>query len=231
MSTHAARPSGGGFRWHRPAFLVSVAALIVAGSYSAMAGLNATAFNSSAQQVTTATMSLTLTSTSPSAGFTTSISNLAPGDTIYRYVTLTNGTLAGQGVTLQVSTAGGDAAALITNSGKALEVAVSTCSTSWSWANTPSVTSSCSGSATALSATPLSTLASAQTLNVTGGTTATLAASATAYLRIAITLPDQNETTTNGALPSPSASSVQGKEVNLTFQFSEAQRDGTTVNG
>ena len=40
------------------------------------------------------------------------------------------------------------------------------------------------------------------------------------------TLPDQNETTTNGTLP---GGTIQGLSTTLTFTFSETQRAATTT--
>ena len=42
-----------------------------------------------------------------------------------------------------------------------------------------------------------------------------------------IELPDQNETTTNGTLPT---NTVQGGAVNVTYTFDLAQRTATTTN-
>jgi hypothetical protein len=47
------------------------------------------------------------------------------------------------------------------------------------------------------------------------------------YLQMSISLPDQNETTVNGALP---ANTVQGGSVNVTYTFDLAQRTATTTN-
>lgn len=216
-------------RLHLIALAITAAALFVAGSYNVFAPLNAQANNTSAQKVDAGTLSLTLSSTSPSQGFTQAISTMAPGDTIYRYVTLTNGDeMAGRDVTMEVATASGDSAALIQSSGthKALRIAVATCDTSWTW-TAGSSSSTCTGSASALAATELGTLASPLALKVNGGSTATLAKSQKVYLRIEIALPDQDETTVNGT---PPYGSVQAGQVNLTFRFSEVQRTATTEN-
>jgi hypothetical protein len=47
------------------------------------------------------------------------------------------------------------------------------------------------------------------------------------YLQMQIALPDQDETTVNGARP---AFTVQGGSVNVTYTFDLAQRVATTVN-
>jgi len=71
-----------------------------------------------------------------------------------------------------------------------------------------------SGSLKSMATTPLS-LAS----NVTNG--------ATLHYQVSVTLPDQNETVTNGALP---ANTIQGLTANITWTFNELQRTATTTN-
>jgi len=46
-------------------------------------------------------------------------------------------------------------------------------------------------------------------------------------LRISITLPDQNESVLNGALP---VGTIQGLNMTLTWTFAQAQRVVTTTN-
>ena len=75
------------------AIIISVAA--IAGQ-SVLASLNATAFNTAAQNINAGTLELDLANSDN--GFGTSIANVVPGDVINRYVTLTNsGTLDGIG--------------------------------------------------------------------------------------------------------------------------------------
>lgn len=190
--------------------------------FGVWAGLDATAFNSSPQSIDSGTLSLTLADNGD--GFTQSITNMAPGDVVNRYVDLTNGgSLDAQGLTLAV-TATGDAA-LITDgtspaTTKALTVAVSSCSTSWT-----ASTGVCSSTGTVtslLTATTLSALSSANSL-ISGSITA----GAVEHLKVAVQLPDQSETTTNGTAPT---TTIQGKSASLTYTFDEAQRTATTTN-
>jgi hypothetical protein len=190
--------------------------------FGVWAGLNATAFNTSPQSVTSGKLSLGLTDNG--AGFTTAITNIAPGDTVNRFVDVTNnGNLAAQGLTLAVSAASNNA--LITDgtggsTTKALRVSVDACSTSWDPTG-----NSCTSSGTVtnlLAATPLSGLSSAQSL-IAGS----IAVSATEHLRVQMTLPDQTETTTNGSLPT---NTIQNLSASLTYTFQEAQRTGTTTS-
>jgi hypothetical protein len=81
----------------------------------------------------------------------------------------------------------------------------------------------CSGTTSPLlSATTLSGLASPASL-IPGA----IAVNAVQHLKVSVTLPDQAETTVNGALP---AATVQNKSVSLTYTFAETQRSATTGN-
>jgi hypothetical protein len=224
---HSARHSGADTRrrtaWRPLAVAVSGGALLMTAGFGVWAGLNATAFNTTPQSVTSGTLSLTLAD--HGAGFTSAISNLAPGDTVNRYVDLTNGgNLDGQGLTLAVDTTSSDPQ-LITDgtspsTSKALRVTVKSCSSTWD-----NTTGTCTASGTVtqlLAATPLSGLASAQSL-ISGA----IASLAVQHLQIAVQLPDQSETTTNGT---PISGTIQGRTATLTWNFQEAQRTAATTN-
>lgn len=197
--------------------------LLVAGP-SVFASLNAQTSNAIPQTVASGTLKLTMSSTTPSAGFSTSITNLAPGDAVNRYIDLTNsGTLDSQGLTLTVASTG--TASLITDGSapvttRALRVTVKSCVADWNQAN--GTCSDAGGAVTQIASTPLSTLASAQTF-----TDSVLAAAAGLHLQIQTALPDQAEMTTNGNLP---ANTVQNGSVGLTYTFAEGQRTATTTN-
>lgn len=199
------------------AIIISVAA--IAGQ-SVLASLNATAFNTTAQNINAGTLKLDLANSGN--GFGASISNIVPGDVVNRYVTLTNsGTLNGIGLTLKTSQTG--TASLITDgtggvTTKALKLTVTSCSVAW---NTS--TGACTGTtATELNSTVIGSLTSATPL-----TNGTMSSSAAKYLQMKIELPDQNETTINGALPS---NTVQGGAVDVTYTFDLAQRVATITN-
>ena len=84
-------------------------------SSNVFASLNATAFNTTAQNISVGTLKLTqANATSPaSGGITTAIGPIQPGDTVNRYVDLTNGgSLAASAMTLQIADA--QAAASVT---------------------------------------------------------------------------------------------------------------------
>ena len=196
--------------------MVSVAA--IAGQ-SVIASLNATAFNTTAQTINSGTMKLELANNGN--GFSQSIANLVPGDVVNRYVTLTNsGSIDGIGLTLKTAQTG--TPSLISDgvspsTTKALTLTVTSCPVAWDVA-----TGACASPTVELAVTPIGSLTSA-----TGLTSSTLASSAPRYLQMKITLPDQNETTVNGAVPS---NTVQGGAVAVTYTFDLAQRLATTTN-
>ena len=199
------------------AIVISVAA--IAGQ-SVLASLNATAFNTTAQNINAGTLKLDLANNGN--GFGTSIANVVPGDVVNRYVTLTNsGTLNGIGLTLKTAQTG--TSSLITDgispiTTKALKLTVTSCSVAWN-----TTTGVCSGTPTEeLASTVIGSLTSATTL-----AGSTLNSTAVRYLQMKIELRDQNETTVNGALP---ANTVQGGAVDVTYTFDLKQRLATTTN-
>lgn len=182
-----------------------------AGVYAA---LTAQATNTTAEAVSSGTLSLTMADSG--AGFSQAISNLAPGDVVNRYVALANtGTIAAKDLTLGV--ADSVDSKLTTDATNGLKVTVTACSVAWVPA-----TGICAGTPTVLtSAAPLATLQTTPATLVSG-------AVASAYnLQVSLTLPDQNETVVNGVLP---ADTIQGKSAALTWTFSEAQRTAATTN-
>ena len=199
------------------AIVISVAA--IAGQ-SVLATLNATAFNTVAENVDSGTLRLNLTDNG--AGFSQSIANLAPGDVVNRYVTLKNdGTLDGQSLSLKTSQTGtptliSDGVNGSTNKG--LTLTVTGCSVAWTAA-----TGACSGTTSSeLVTTTIGSLTSP--VNLSSGV---MNSNTFRYLKMSIQLPDQNETTVNGALP---ANTVQGGSVAITYTFNLAQRTATTTN-
>ncbi|MCS7480335.1 TasA family protein [Umezawaea endophytica] len=204
--------------WRPVAFAAIAVAAVVAVGGGVWATLSATTANGTPEQVTTGTLKLTMAANG--SGFDQAIANMAPGDTVNRYVDLTSGgTLDAQALTLQVAATG--SANLVTDGAttKALRVTVRQC-TNGTW--TPA-TGVCGGTPTTLlAATPLSTLTGAQSL-IPG----VVAAGTVQRLQISVQLPDQTETTVNGVRP---AATIQGLTANLTYTFAEAQRTATTTN-
>src|ERR1019366_2503317 len=121
-----------------------------------------TAFNTAAQSVTTGSLKLTQLPSGVAgltAGFVTAVTSVAPGDTINRYVDITNGgTLSGQTMTLSVADSA--ATALTTSAGNGLQVTVKECTVAYT-----TVTGACSGvESTVLAATSANALLVAQSI-------------------------------------------------------------------
>ncbi len=185
-------------------------------SNSVFAGLTATA-TSVPQSVTSQTLKLTQSASGSTAGFSSSISNMAPDDIIYRYIDLKNeGSMNGTALTLRLADSA--TSTLTSNASIGLQVQIDECSVAWS------VTYTCTGDTTSVLA---ATSANALTTADRSLTVASLAAGATSKLRIKLSIPTSSEVTTNGSLP---VTTVQGQTSNLTWTFTEAQRVATTTN-
>lgn len=198
------------------AFFIAIGVVsVVANGGLVFALLTATAYNTTPRTVSSATLRLTLANRG--VGFGTNITNMAPTDTVNRYVTLTNnGTLAAINQTLTITATG--TTLLTTNAVKGLQASITKCSVAWT-----NATGVCAGTTTViLASTPLSTLI---------GTPITLqptvAAANALQLRFSLTLPNQTETTTNNVLP---VGTIQGLSTTVTWTFNETQRAGTTTN-
>jgi spore coat-associated protein N len=194
---------------------VAAAGLAITGG-GVYAALNATASNTTAQSATSGTLSLTMANNG--TGFGQAISNLAPGDVVNRYVNLTQGAiLDGKDITLAVADA--TPTILTTSATKGLHATVTQCSGAW----TPGTgAGTCSGTTTVLlSSTALSALTGPVAVK-----TGTNAAGTVLNLQIALTLPDQAETTANGLVP---AGTIQGLSSALTWTFGETQRTAATT--
>lgn len=213
---HADRPSRSP---SRPLALaaVGVAALAIT-TGGVRATLSAIAEGDGATTITSGTLLLELADDGD--GLTTSIADLAPGDIVDRFVDLTNaGTLEAGDLTVAIS-ATGDAVLLDDGvapaTTRALTLTVDACDTAWDTA-----ASTCAGTATALlAATPLGDLDTAPaSLGLAFGI------GETAHLRLRLTLPDQDEVSTNGVPPSPT---IQDASADVTVTFRVEQRDTTT---
>lgn len=192
----------------------AVAGLAVTGA-GVYAGLNAEATGT--QAVTSGTLKLEVAAATGAAGFTQAITNMAPGDVENRFVALTNsGTLAGKLLTVSV---GGTSNLLINDATKGLHLTVDSCSVAW-----VVLSNTCAGTtSTLLNDAAVSTLTSTTSGNLVSGA---VAAGNVRNLRLSWKLPDQNETTTNGVVPT----GIQGLTNSLAVTFTEAQRDATTVS-
>lgn len=193
--------------------------ILMAGT-SVFAGLNATV--SASQDNSAGTLILSVANNG--TGFSQAITNLAPGDVVNRYVTLTNsGSLDSQSLGLSISPTGtstliNDGIAPATN--KALTVTVLSCS-GGNWNTSTGV---CSGTTnTEIAETTLSAFTAQKVFAVSPS----LPSGGTSKLQIRTKLPDQNETTVNGVLPSVT---VQNGSATLSYLFNQAQLPGTSTN-
>ncbi|MDQ2583869.1 TasA family protein [Saccharothrix yanglingensis] len=112
--------------WSPVALAAIGGSVLVAMGVGVWATLTATAANVTPEQVTSGTLKLTLGNNGAGSG--QGITDMAPGDVVNRYVTLTNGgSLDAQGLTVQVAATG--SSTLITDgaTGKALRVTITTC--------------------------------------------------------------------------------------------------------
>jgi spore coat-associated protein N len=224
MSTSSARAAR-----HSGAFKVTagIAATAVAGLAITAGGvyalLRAQAFNSTAEVVNTGTLSLTLGSNLTSVGFGQTITAMAPGDVVNRYVSLTNaaGTNAvdGKNLVLQLSDQSAPTA-LTLDAAKGLQVTVQSCTAPWT-VTSASCTGGTQGSAIAL---PAATFTTAPQTLVAGA----FPAGTTLYYKVGVSLPSSvTETVTNGT---PPVGSVQGLASSLRWTFSIDQCDPVTTS-
>jgi hypothetical protein len=203
--------------------IVVVAALGGAGlvASNVFAALTATATNTSGGSVTTGTLKLELAPSGVSGitgGFTSPISAMGPGDTVNRYIDLSNtGTLDGASPTLQIVSS--DSNTLVNSPSAGLQVTITGCSIAWS------NTGVCGGtSSSVLAATPVSTIkASAQSI-----TLPSVLVGGVNYLKVSTALPAGTENVLNGVLP---VGTVQGLTATLTWTFVIQERAATTTNG
>ena len=196
---------------------LSAAAIIGQG---VLASLNATAFNTGAQNANSGTLVLKLTDNG--AGFSQSVNNLAPGDIVNRFVTLKNdGSLDGVNLSLKTTQTG--TPTLISDgvnggSNQALRLTVSSCSVAWD-----ASTGACNGTLSPeIAPSTLNTLSNGKGFNLSS-----ISSGAFKYLKMSLQLPDQNETTANGLFP---PNTVQGGSVAIIYTFDFAQRVATTTN-
>ena len=190
---------------------------------SVFASLTATAFNGSAHSVTSGTLKLTQAASGVAtltAGFTTAVTALAPGDTINRFVDLNNGgTLGGASMTLGLADSAGTT--LTTGASAAangLQVLVKECNVAYT-----TITGACSGTETTMLTTSANTLLAPQALTIAA---ADLLPAGLTHAKFIISLPASSEVTTNGTLP---GSTIQGVTSLLTWTFTETQRAGTNT--
>ena len=208
--------------WRPLAAALTGGAVVFTAGFGVWAQLSATASTVNPQSVSTGTLKLELAKNG--TGIEQAISNVAPGDVVNRYITLTNsGTLAAKDLTFAATTAAASSPVLVTDAAgsagsKALRISIDTCTVAWNAA-----TGACSGTTgVLLAASPLSSLSTANALPA-----GDITAAQVFHLRISATLPDQTENTLNGVAPT---GTVQGATATLTYTFNQNQRTLTTTN-
>lgn len=182
-------------------------ALTAAGVY---ASLQAQATNAGTpESVTSGVLSLTMAPGGGSVGFTSPVSGLAPGDTVNRYIDLTNSdAIPTAGLTL--GAADGTPTPLSTDGTNGLQVSVASCSVAWDAAN-----GTCSGTANTLASTSLAALTTGVVPLMTG------AVPALQHLQVSLSLPPSSELTVNGV--PQLTNTIQGRTASLTWTFTETQ--------
>jgi hypothetical protein len=214
MSKHAAPSNERSRRRTLIAASFGVAALALTGA-GVYAGLNAVATGT--QAVTSGTLSLVQLAGTGSGGLATPINDMAPGDSVSRLVDVTdNGTITAQD--LQLTVTGSGSTLLTTSATKGLRVTVERCVLPWAGSTCGDLL----GATTVVNNVPVATLAGSPATLVSG----TVSNGSAYHYRVVTSLPDQNETTTNGTQP---ANTIQGLSTTLTFTFDEAQRTATAT--
>ena len=183
------------------------------------AALTATATNTSGGSVTTGTLKLEYAAAGSSGGFATAITAMGPGDTVNRYIDLTNtGTLDGETPTVQIASS--DSNTLVNDGTKGLQLSIRACSVAW----TQTGAGTCSGTETVvLASTPAATLKNAAA-NIT---LPSVLASGVNRLKLTISLPAGSENTINGVLP---VGTVQGLTAALQWSFVIQERTATNTS-
>ena len=198
---------------------------ITVASTAASANLDAVATNVTPQVIQSGTLSLITAANAGSSGFTSTVSAMAPGDTLNFAVGVTTGTMPAQNFYLSINDTATASTLLTTSASKGLTVSVTQCSVAWAM---PAGT--CSTTATTASNTALSTMNT-----TTGGGveltlfTGTVPASTTTYLKFTLTLPASiAETVTNGTLP---GGTIQGLSASINWKIRTTQRNASVTNG
>ena len=189
---------------------VLASVVLVAGAAS-VAGLGTfgafTSTTSASESVATGKVVLGLTQHA-ALGTTVAANDLVPGDTVQRAVVLTRSSDTETFGSVKLTTAGGTANKLTTDTANGLQLAIDQCSTGWTKAaNTNELT--CSGTVTSIIATrPVV----GTNLDLGAATTALNGANAAANLRISLSLPTAADNT------------FQGLNNTIAFTFDATQR-------
>ena len=199
--------------------VTAVAGLAVTGT-GVYALMRAQAYNST-QTVSAGTLVLTLAGTGSSGGLTSAVANMAPGDTVNRFVEVKNtGTVPGTNLTLQLSDQA-TANALTTDAVNGLQVTVTSCSQAWTLV---AGVGACGGTTTTALTTTSAVAVKAAPLVLNAGA---VAPNGSGYYRVGVSLPAGNEVTVNGT---PPLGTVQGLGAALRWTFTLDQRAATSTD-
>lgn len=211
-------------------------------SSSVFASLSAAA--TGLTSVSTGTLALTQGSTTlagtptlVSGGISTGITSMAPGDTVNRFIDLSNSTSTLNAISPKISLSPGVSNALTSfaAAGYGLQIAIQSCPVSWTYVlSVPT----CVGGGSAYALGALGTPVSAYSLTTTAApngvaiTLPTTNAGSVSHLQISISLPAGNEIVTDGTsnLTGTTGSVLGISGTVLTWNFSETLRTGLTTN-
>lgn len=201
--------------------LLSAAAVVAAASVAGVgtyAGWNTS--QAQTQAVSTGTFTMAITGNG-FATATNAVSNIAPGDSVTRYISVQNsGTTAWKSLTLAVSGTQPSGSFLLDGTSSGLQMEVQSCATAWS-DTTPA--STCSGGATSQLSGNLDVAMSPKELLPVSTTLASLASH---YLKVTVSLPSAVGSGTDTTAPGSDYSKYGNKTASLTYTIKATQRDG-----
>lgn len=187
------------------------ASVVLVGGAAGVAGLGTfgafTDTTSASTSVSSGAVDIGLTQHS-SLGTTVAATNLVPGDTIQRAVTLSRVGATEKFGSVLLSTSATGATVLSTDATQGLQLSVDACSVAWTQVGTTNQLS-CSGTTTPVLA---SRAVIGTNLDLAAATTSLNAVGATANLRLQLVLPGTADNT------------FQGKSTSVTFTFDATQR-------
>ncbi len=193
---------------------------------SADASLIAQASNRTTQSIASGKLVMTAASDGSSAGWSSSITNMSPGDKQYRYVDFTQGTGGATSPSLRITDS--TPTLLSTDASRGIILTIKSCTQAWTYTIGSSTIGTCGGTSTTLLGDSLKNLLTANSFAIN------TAPNTTTYLQIEfqIDLID-SESVTDGQAPvvtPTTAPSILGLTATLQFAFTESQRVALTNN-
>jgi len=193
---------------------------------SADASLIAQATNRATQSIASGKLAMAATSDGSSAGWSTSISNMSPGDRQYRYVNFTQGTGGATSPSLTITDA--TPTLLSTDTIRGLILTIKSCTQAWTYTIGSSTVGTCGGTSATLLGDSLSNLLTAN------GFAINTAQNSITYLQIEFQMDlIDAESVTDGQTPvvtPTTAPSILGLTATLKFAVTESQRAAIKSN-